>query len=66
MTPNFLSMEKLRIQVKTFMHDMFDPIINIIRTSCLGMGIVFIKMGFLHQILLCSHIDLHFDFKSLL
>ena len=42
------SMEKLWVQVKTFMHDMFDPIINIIGTSCPGMSIVFTKMGSLH------------------
>ena len=58
--------EKLWIQVKTFMHGMFDPIINIIRTPCLGMSIVFIKMASLYQILQWSHINLHFDFKSFL
>ena len=62
----FLSIEKLWIQVKTFMHGMFDPIFNIIEIPCLGMSIFFIKMGSLYQILQWSHIDLHFDFKSLL
>ena len=66
MNPNFLSIEKLWIQVKTFMHDMFDPIINIIGISCLSMNIIFIKMGSLYQILQWSHIDFHFYFKSLL
>ena len=46
------------------MHDMFDPIINIIGTPCLDMGIVFTKMRSLYQMLQLSHIDLHFDFKS--
>ena len=45
---------------------MFDSIINIIGMSCLGMSIVFIKIRSLYQILQLSHIDLHFDFKSLL
>ena len=48
------------------MHDMFDPIINIIGTSCFGMGIVFIKIESLYQILQLNHIDFYFDFKSLL
>ena len=39
------------VQVKTFMHDMFDLIINIIGTPCHGMNIVFTKMIFLHQML---------------
>ena len=51
MNPTFLSIEKLWIQVKTFIHDMFDPIINIIGISCLSMNIIFIKMGSLYQIL---------------
>ena len=46
------------------MHDMFDPIINIIGTPYPGMSVVFIKMESLHQILQWSHIDLHFGFKS--
>ena len=52
------------MQVKTFMHGMFDFIINITGTPCLGMSIVFIKKRFLHHILQWSHIDLHFDFKN--
>ena len=48
------------------MHDMFDPLINIIGTPCHGIGIVFIKMRSLYQILQWSYIDLNFDFKSLL
>ena len=60
MNPNFLSMERLWVQVKTFMHDMFDLIINIIIRLCLGMNIVFTKMGSLCQMLQWSHIDLHF------
>ena len=63
MNPKFPIYGEVVIQVK---NGMFDPIINIIGTPCLGMSIVFIKMGFLHQILQWSHIDLHFDFKSLL
>ena len=31
-------------KVKTFMYDMFDHIINIIETPCLGMSILFIKI----------------------
>ena len=58
--PNFLSMEGLWVQVKIFMHGMFDLIINIIRTPCPGVTIVFTKMGSLHQMLQWSHIDLHF------
>ena len=46
------------------MHDMFDFIINIIETLCLGMNIVFIKMGSLCQLLQWSHIDLHFGFET--
>ena len=46
------------------MHDMFDLIINIIRTPCLGMSIVFTKIGFIHQMLQLSHINLHFYFKN--
>ena len=46
------------------MHDMFDPIINIIGTLCPGISIVFTKMGFFHQMLQWSHINLHFGFKS--
>ena len=45
------------------MHDMFDLIINIIGTLCLGMSIVFIKMGSLSQMLQWSHVDLHFGFE---
>ena len=48
------------------MHDMFDLIINIIITPCLGMSIVFTKIGSIHQMLQMSHINLHFDFKNLL
>ena len=47
-TSNLLSMERLWVQVKTFMHGMFDLIINIIGTPCPGMSIVFTKMGSLH------------------
>ena len=61
---NFLSIERLWVQVKTFMHDMFDLIINIIGTPCPSMSIVFTKTGSLHQILQWSHIDLHFGFKT--
>ena len=50
-TPNFLSMERLWVQVKTFMHGMFDLIINIIGTLCLSMNIVFTEMGSLRQML---------------
>ena len=46
------------------MHDMFDLIINIIGTPCLGMSIVFTKIGFIHQMLQLSHINLHFNFKN--
>ena len=48
------------------MHDMFDLIINIIGTPCLGMNFVFTKIGSIHKILQLSHINLHFDFKNLL
>ena len=58
--PEFLSMERLWIQVKAFMHGMFHLIINIIGTPCPGMTIVFTKMGSLHKMLQWSHIDLHF------
>ena len=51
------------VQVKTFMHGMFDLIINIIRTLCLDMSIVFIKVGSLRQMLQWSHIDIHFGFE---
>ena len=33
--------------VKTFMYDMFEVTINIIGIPCLGMNIVFMKMGLL-------------------
>ena len=46
------------------MHDMFDLIINIIGTPCLGMSIVFTKIGYIHQMLQLSHINLYFDFKN--
>ena len=46
------------------MHDMFDFIINIIGTLCLSINIVFTNIGFIHQILQLSHINLHFDFKN--
>ena len=48
------------------MHGMSNYIINIIGIPCLGISIVFIKIGSLHQILQWNHIDLHFGFKSLL
>ena len=64
--PNFLFMDRLWVQVKTFMHDKFDPIINIIGILCLGMSIVFTKMGSFRQMLQWSHIDLHFGFERLL
>ena len=48
------------------MHDMFDLIINIIVTPCLGMSIVFTKIGYIHQMLQLSHINLHFDLKKLI
>ena len=60
---NFLSMERLWVQVKTFMHGMFNPIINIIETLCLRTSIVFTKMGSLRHMLQWSHIDLHFGFE---
>ena len=63
-TPNFLSMERFWVQVKTFMHDMFYPIINNMGTPYYDMSIVFTKMGSLHQMLQWSHIDFHFGFKS--
>ena len=46
------------------MHDMFDLIINIIGTPCLSMSIVFTKIGYIHQMLQLSHINLHFDLKN--
>ena len=46
------------------MHDMFDLIINIIGIACLGMSIVFIKIGSIYQMLQLSHINLHFDFEN--
>ena len=46
------------------MHDMLDLIINIIGTPCLGMSIVFTKIGSIHQMLQLSHINLHFNFKN--
>ena len=49
--PNFLSIERLWVQVKIYIHDMFNPIINIIGTLYLNTSIVFIKMRFFHQIL---------------
>ena len=45
------------------MHDMFDHIINIIGILCLGMSIVFTKMGSLRQMLQWNQIDLHFGFE---
>ena len=56
-------MERLWVQVKTFMNDMFDLIINIIGTLCLGMSIVFTKMRSLRQMLQWSHINLYFGFE---
>ena len=56
-------MERLWVQVKTFMHGMFDPIITIIGTLCLGMGVFFPKTGSFRQMLQWSHTDLHFVFK---
>ena len=47
MIPNFISIEKWWIQVKTFIHGMFNHIINIIITLCLGMSIVFTKLDLL-------------------
>ena len=55
------SMETLWVQVNTFMHGMFDPIINIIGTLCIGISIVFTKMGFLHHMLQWSHIYCYLD-----
>ena len=46
------------------MHDMFDLIINIIGTPCLGMSIVYTKIGYIHQMLQLSHINLHFNLKN--
>ena len=53
-------MERLWVQFKTFMHGMFDLIINIIGTLYLCMSIVFTKIGSLRQMLQWSHIDFHF------
>ena len=50
-TSSFLSMEKLWVGVKKFIHDMFELAISIIEASCLGMNTVFNKMESLHQIL---------------
>ena len=66
MNPEFPIQEEVVLQVKTFMHDMFDLIINIIGTPCLGMSIVFTKIGYIHQMLQLSHINLHFDLKKLI
>ena len=46
------------------MHDMFDLIINIIGTPCIDMSIVFTKIGYIHQMLQLSNINLHFDLKN--
>ena len=46
------------------MHYMFDLIINIIGTPFLGMSIVFTKIGYIHQMLQLSHINLRFDLKN--
>ena len=51
MNPEFPIHGDLWVEVKTFMHSMFDPIINIIGIPCLGMSIVFNKMRSLHQML---------------
>ena len=56
-------MERLWVGVKTFMHDMFDLIINIIGTPCLGMSIVLNKRESLRQMLQLRHIDIHFGLK---
>ena len=59
-------MERLWVGVKTFVHGIFKVTINIIGTPCLGMNIVFIRIGSFHQIMYWSHIGLHFGFKLLL
>ncbi|KAL6321740.1 hypothetical protein AAG906_031255 [Vitis piasezkii] len=46
--PDFLSMDKLLVGLKKFMHGMFVHTINTIETPCPGMNIVFNKMGSLH------------------
>ena len=46
-----IKLQRLWVQLKTFMYDMFDPIINIIGTPCSGMSIVFNKMRSFHQML---------------
>ena len=51
MNPEFFINREVMDKVKIFMYDMFDPIINIIETSCLDMSIIFIKMVSLYQIL---------------
>ena len=56
-TSSFLSMEKLWVGVKKFIHDMFKLTISIIEAPCLGMNIVFNKMRSLQQILQWSHIN---------
>ena len=58
--PEFPIHGEVVVQVKTFMHGMFNLIINIIGTLCLRMSIVFTKMGSLRQMLQWRHIDLHF------
>ncbi|RVW73283.1 hypothetical protein CK203_050367 [Vitis vinifera] len=47
-TLDFLSMDKLLVGLKKFMHGMFVHTINTIETPCPGMNIVFNKMGSLH------------------
>ena len=64
MNPEFPINEEVVDTSQDIMHDMFDLIINIIKTSCLGMSIVFIKIRSIHQMLQLSHINLHFDFKN--
>ena len=63
-TLDFLSMDRLWVRLKKFMHGMFVLTINTIETPCPGMNIVFNRMDSLHLTIWWNHIDLHFDIKD--
>ena len=63
-TLDFLSMDRLWVGVKKFMHDMFVFTISTIETPWPGMNIVFNKMRSFHLTMWWNHIDLYFGTKD--
>ena len=63
-TLDFLSMDRLWVRLKKFMHGMFVLTINTIETPCPSMNIVFNIIDSLHLTIWWNHIDLRFGIKD--